>query len=157
MKKRKAGEIIDNGYFDLVRRFPLKPITSARELNRAIESVNELVDRGFENLTHGEEAYLDVLSDLVEKYENTHHPIPDASPVEMLKFFIEDRNTNQRAVALGSGIAVSTLSEILSGRRRMNLEHMHKLAALFKVDVGVFLPKPKLPKTSSSKLHAVKQ
>ena len=141
MKKKKPGEIIDNAYFALVRQFPLKPITSDRELNRAIENVNELVDRGFENLTHGEEAYLDVLSDLVEKYENTHHPIPDASPVEMLKFFIEDRNTNQRAVALGSGIAVSTMSEILAGRRRMNLEHIQKLAGFFKIDPGVFLPK----------------
>ena len=157
MKKKKAGEIIDIVYFELVRRFPLKPITSDAELSRAIEIVNELVDRGFENLTHGEEAYLDVLSDLVEKCENTHHPIPDASPVEMLKFFIEDRKTNQRAVALGSGIAVSTMSEILAGRRRMNLEHMHKLGAFFKIDIGVFLPKPKQPKTSSSKMHAAKK
>lgn len=157
MKKKKVGEIIDNSYFAVVRRFPLKPITSDAELDRSIEIVNELVDREFENLTHGEEAYLDVLSDLVEKYENMHHPIPDASPVEMLKFFIEDRKTNQRAVALGSGIAVSTMSEILAGRRRMNLEHMQKLAAFFKIDVGVFLPKPKQPKTSSSKMHAAKK
>jgi HTH-type transcriptional regulator/antitoxin HigA len=157
MKKKNAGEIIDNGYFELVRRFPLQPITSDAELNRAIENVNALVDRGLENLTHGQEAYLDVLSDLVEKYENTHHPIPDASPMEMLKFFIEDRNTSQRAVALGSGIAVSTLSEILAGRRRMNLKHMQKLAAFFKIDIGVFLPKPKQPKTSSRKMHAAKK
>ena len=157
MKKKKAGKIIDNGYFEFVRRFPLKPITSDAELKQAIEIVNELVDRGFENLTHGEDAYLDVLSDLVEKYENTHHPIPDASPVEMLKFFIEDRNTNQRAAALGSGIAVSTMSEILAGRRRMNLEHMQKLAAFFKIDVGVFLTKPKQPRTSSSKMHAARK
>ena len=141
MKKKNAGKIVDNGYFKFVRRFPLKPITSDAELKQAIEIVNELVDRGFENLTHGEDAYLDVLSDLVEKYENTHHPIPDASPVEMLKFFIEDRNTNQRAVALGCGIAVSTMSEILAGRRRMNLEHIQKLAGFFKIDPGVFLPK----------------
>ena len=149
--------MIDNGYFELVRRFPLKPITSEAELKRAIEIVNELVDRGFKDLTHGEEAYLDVLSDVVEKYENMHHPIPDAGPVEILKFFIEDRNTNQRAVALGSGIAVSTISEILAGRRQMNLEHMQKLAAFFKIDAGVFLPKPKQPKTSSIKLHAAKK
>ena len=157
MKKKKAGEIIDNAYFELVRRFPLRPIASDTELNRAVENVNELVDRGFENLTHGEEGYLDVLSDLVEKYETTHYPIPDASPVEMLKFFIEDRNTNQRAAALGSGIAVSTMSEILAGRRRMNLEHMQKLAAFFKIDVGVFLTKPKQPRTSSSKMHAARK
>jgi len=157
MKKKKAGEIIDNAYFELVRRFPLKPIASDRELDRAIQTLNELVDRGFENLTHGEEAYLDVLSDLVEKYENAQHSIPDASPVEMLKFFIEDRNTNQRAVALGSGIAISTMPEILAGRRRMNLEHMQKFAAFFKIDVSVFVPKPKQPKTSSSKMHAAKK
>jgi len=67
-----------------------------------------------------------------------------------MKFFIEDRNTSQRAVALGSGIAVSTMSEILAGRRRMNLEHMQKLAAFFKIDVGVFLPRPNQRKVSSS-------
>ena len=75
MKKKKAGEVIDNAYFELVRRFPLKPIASDRELNRAIQTVNELVDRGFENLSHGEEAYLDVLSDLVEKYEDEQQAI----------------------------------------------------------------------------------
>ena len=69
MKKKKAGEIIDNAYFELVRRFPLKPIASDRELDRAIQTVNELVDRG--------------------------------------------------------------------------LEHMQKLAAFFKIDVSVFVPKPK--------------
>ena len=46
-------------------------------------------------IAEGEEAYLDVLSDLVKKYEDEHHPIPDASPAEVLKFLIEDRNTNQ--------------------------------------------------------------
>ena len=46
----------------------------------------------------------------------------------MLQFLIEDRKTNQRAVALGSGMHVSTMSEILSGGRQMNLDHMRKLA-----------------------------
>ena len=101
---------------------------------------------------------MDVLPDLVEKYENTHHPILDASPVGMLKFFIEDRNTNQRAVALGSGIAVSTMSEILAGRRRLNLEHMQKIAAFFKVDITLFLPKSQQRKASSSnKVHVAKK
>ena len=143
MKKKKPAEVIDNGYFELVRRFPLKPVASDAELDGAIEVVNELVDRGFENLTTGEEAYLDVLSDLVEKYEKTHHPIPDASPVDMLKFFIEEHGTNQRAAAIGSGIAVSTMSEILAGRRQMNLDHVQKLAGFFKIDAGVFLPRPR--------------
>jgi HTH-type transcriptional regulator/antitoxin HigA len=157
MKKKKTGEVIDNCYFELVRRFPLRPLANDTELDRAIAVINELVDRGFKNLTNGEEAYLDVLSDLVEKYENIHHSIPDVSPTEMLKLFIDDRHTNQRAVALSSGIAASTMSEILAGRRRMNLDHMHKLAKFFKIDVGVFLPKSKQQKLSSRKLHAAKK
>ena len=144
-KKNAAAEVIDDSYFELVRRFPLKPIASDAELDRAVEIVNQLADRGFENLTAGEEAYLDVLSDLVEKYEKTHHPIPDASPVDMLKFFIQERGTNQRAVAIGSGIAVSTMSEILAGRRQMNLEHIRKLGGFFKIDPGVFLPRQRQP------------
>ena len=146
MKRGKsAAAVADNSYFDLVRQFPLKPIASEKELGAATKIINELVDRGFDDLTDGEEAYLDVLSDLVKKYEDERHPIPEASPVAVLQFLIEDRNTNQRAVALGSGIAVSTMSEILAGRREMNLEHMLKLAEFFTVPVAAFLPKRQAP------------
>jgi len=155
--EKKAGVVIDDDYFELVRRFPLKPLTSDKELDQAIEVVNSLVDRGFDNLTRGEEAYLDVLSDLVEKYESEHHPISDASPVEMLRFFIDDRKTNQRAVALGSRIAVSTMSEILAGRRQMNLEHMQKLARFFNVDVAVFLPRATTPRVKPEKVPTARR
>lgn len=145
MGKKSSGAVIDNRYFELVRKFPLKSLQSEEELDRAIVVVNQLVDRGFENLSPGEEAYLDVLSDLVERYEDLRHPIPEASPTDMLQFFMEDRQLSQRAVALGSGIAVSTMSELLAGRRQMNLEHMRKLAAFFHVSVSLFLPDTKKP------------
>ena len=105
----KRAVSADDGYFDLVRRFPLKPLADDADLKAATAIVNELVDRGIDDLSEGEEAYLDVLSDLVKKYEDARHPVPDASPAEVLRFLIEDRDTNQRAVALGSGIAVSTM------------------------------------------------
>ncbi len=139
MKKGVVGK----EYFELVRHFPLRPIRSERELDHAIEVIDELIAR--EDRSRAEDDYLDVLSDLVEKYESEHHPIPDASPVEMLQFLIEERETNQRAVALGSGIAVSTMSEILAGRRQMNLEHMQKLARFFGIEVAVFLPREATP------------
>jgi len=131
-------KVIGNGYLKLFRRFPLRPIRSEAQLGRATEVIDDLISCS--ERTADEDDYLDVLSDLVEKYETEHHPIPAASPVEVLKFLIDDRQTNQRAVALASGIQTSTMSQILAGRRRMNLEHMQKLAAFLKVDVGVFLP-----------------
>jgi HTH-type transcriptional regulator / antitoxin HigA len=152
MKKKNAADVIDNRYFELVQQFPLKQLESDAELDRATEIVNGLVDRGFENLTAGENAYLDVLSDLIEKYETAHHPIPDASPLDLLKFFIEERGTNQRAVAIGSRIAVSTMSELLAGRRQLNLEHIRKLADFFKIDPGTFVPRQRHPRTKDKKL-----
>ena len=87
----------------------------------------------------GEDAYLDVLSTLVEKYEDEHHSIPEATALEVLQFLMDNRKTNQRAVALGSGIAVSTMSEMFAGHRQINLDHMHKLAEHFQVPVSVFV------------------
>jgi HTH-type transcriptional regulator/antitoxin HigA len=145
-------KVIGNGYLQLFRRFPLRPIRSEAELGRATEVIDDLISRS--DRTADEDDYLDVLSDVVEKYETEHHPIPAASPVEVLRFLIDDRQTNQRAVALASGIHTSTMSEILAGRRRMNLEHMQKLAAFLKVDIGVFLPaqkKRRTPKRAAAK------
>jgi HTH-type transcriptional regulator/antitoxin HigA len=133
-----AKNLTTNEYFQLIRRFPLRPIRSEKELNQATQVIDDLIARS----TRSSEAedYLDVLSDLVEKYESEHYSIPDANPAEVLQFLIDEHKTNQRAVALATGIATSTMSEILSGRRQMNLEHMRRLAAFFKLDITAFLP-----------------
>src|SRR5438046_400745 len=108
-------------YLELVRQFPLRPIRSDAELDRAIAVVNSLVDR--EELTTDEDDYLEVLGDLVEKYETEHHPIPPVSDADMLRHLIEARGTTQAAVAAETGIAVSTVSEILAGKRGLNRRH----------------------------------
>lgn len=140
--------VVGNEYFELVRRFPLRPIVSASDLDAATAVIDDLIAR--ESRTADEDAYLDVLSDVVEKYEAEHHPIPDARGAEMLQFLIEDRKTNQRAVAQGSGIAVSTISQLLSGLRQMNVGHMEALARYFDVPASMFISAT-APATSSKK------
>ena len=131
--------VVGKKYLELVGRFPLRPIRSDKELDRATAVIDELI--GARRRTREEEDYLDVLSDLVKKYEDEHYPIPDVSPVEILKTLIEDRRSSQRAVAFGSGIAVSTISDILAGRRQMTLGHMQKLSRHFNVELSLFLPR----------------
>ena len=80
-----------NRYLELIDQFPLRPLRSERELNRATEMIHSLVDR-MDSLDTGEQDYLDVLGDLVEKYELEHHPVGDVSDVEMLQHLIESRN-----------------------------------------------------------------
>ena len=134
MSGRKKG--VSREYLGLIGRFPLRPIRSDRALRLASKLVDELLDR---KLTKDEDAYLDVLSTLIEQYESERHPIDPVSDREMLAHLIEARGANKRQVALATGIAVSTMSELVSGKRRINLTHIQKLAPYFNVEPGVFL------------------
>jgi HTH-type transcriptional regulator/antitoxin HigA len=95
--------------------------------------------------------YLEVLSDLAQKYEFMHRPIADASPGEILKSFMEERRINQPELADGSSLSASTLSRILRGRQKLTLDHMQKLATFLDVDVSVFLPASTLKRQFSRK------
>jgi HTH-type transcriptional regulator/antitoxin HigA len=125
-------------YFELIRVFPLRPIRSDEELDRAIARVDALL--ASDDLGAGEQDYLDVLGDLIEKYESTNHPIPDAPPADVLRHLIDARGVTQAKVAADNRIAESTISAILSGKRVPNRKHVMTLARYFKVSPAVFLP-----------------
>jgi len=133
-------------YLDLVRRFPLRPIRSERELSRAIKVIDALIDRS--SLGTPERDYLDVLSNLVEAYEEEHYPIAKVSDARLLRHLLEARAISQTEVAKATGIATSTLSAVLQGVRQLTREHIGLLAKYFHVVPGVFLfgeqaPEPK--------------
>ena len=139
-----------NRYLDLVREFPLRPIRSEKQLDRATSIIHSLIDR-MDQLGPGEQDYLDVLADIVEKYELEHHPIEDVSDIEMLQHLIDSKDASQRQVALGSKISISTLSDILTGRRSMNRSHIEKLSKYFRVEPAVFLPTQ--PGDTEARIH----
>jgi HTH-type transcriptional regulator/antitoxin HigA len=124
-------------YLELVRRFPLRPIRSESELDAAIAVIDSLIDTG--ELSDDETDYLDVLGDLVKKYETEHHPLPPVSGGDMLRHLIEARGTTQARVAAGTGIAGSTVSEILAGKRGLSRRHIEALARHFHVSPAVFM------------------
>lgn len=96
-----------------------------------------LLDR--DGLDPGERNYLDVLSDLVEKSEAEHQPLPAVTESEMLRHPIEARDVTQAQVAAETGIAESTISAILSGNRGPGRDHVAALARFFKVSPAVFI------------------
>ncbi|MBX9627615.1 MAG: helix-turn-helix domain-containing protein [Gemmataceae bacterium] len=141
-RRRDAGSIAavygagQDRYLELIRRFPLRRLQSEADLDAAIAVVNELIDQ--DALTPPEDDYLDILSDLVEEYEDVHHPMDPVSDADMLRFLIENKALTQAAVATGTGIAESTISEVLAGKRTLNRTQIGKLAAYFKVEPGAF-------------------
>jgi HTH-type transcriptional regulator/antitoxin HigA len=135
-KKQKAPDV----YLKLVRRFPLRPIRSDEELDRAVAMVDSLIDR--ENLNQDEQDYLDVLSDLVERYETEVHPIAPVSDAVLLTHLIEMKGVTQAEVAAQTGIGESTISAFVSGARIPNRKHIAKLAPYFHINPGVFAFQP---------------
>lgn len=125
-----------DAYLELIRKFPLRPIRSERELDQAAAVIDELTDK--DRLSAAEEDYLEVLGDLVRQYEAEHHPIPRADDGEVLRFLIDAREVNQSRLARDAGIAESTISEVLSGRRKLNRRQIGKLARYFNVEPSVF-------------------
>jgi HTH-type transcriptional regulator / antitoxin HigA len=125
------------GDLALMRDWPLRSIRSEADLDRAIAMLDALSDR--EALAPDEHDDLLVLSRLVEDYEEEHHPIPAVAGVPMLRYLIESRGVPQVRVAAEAGIAESTLSEILAGKRKLGVKYIAALAGYFKVDPGLFI------------------
>lgn len=123
-------------YFELVQRFPLRPIHSDAKLREAQEVVGRLVS--LPRLDSAQVDYLQVLAGLVSNYEATRFPRKASSDAEMLAFLIETKGVSQVKAAQDNGIAESTISDILAGRRMLTREHTAKLAAYFNVGESAF-------------------
>jgi HTH-type transcriptional regulator / antitoxin HigA len=112
-------------------------IESEAELERAEEIIDRFLSKG-ENLSPEEEKLLDLISDLVEKYENEHYPFPEVAPNEILKFLMEQKDLRQSdllPIFGSSGIA----SEVVNGKRSISKAQAKKLAEFFKVSVELFI------------------
>ena len=137
---------VPDDYLALVKQFALRPIRSEAEYDRAATILDDLAGRT--DLSRGKRDYLDALTRFVEDYDDEHHAIEaTASPIELLKEMMDQKQmtTTRLGELLGSkGVA----SEILNGKRRLNLNQMYKLAGFFGVEPAVFLERRSLAKSA---------
>jgi len=124
-----------DSYLELVIAFPLSSIRSERHLAEAQKVMDQLLSK--RKLDEGEETYLDALSDLVAVYEDEHHPIKPGSDADMLRHLLDAKGVTQARLSQQTGIAKSTISEVLAGKKPFSRQVMRKLADYFGVDVGI--------------------
>jgi len=124
-------------YLELILRFPLRPLRCDEDLDAAVAMIDALLSRP--SLKQEEHDYLEVLGDLVEAYETEAHPLGPVSDADLLSHLIEARCLSQSEVAEATGIAVSTISEVLRGKRTLNRAHIGKLARYFHVTPDTFV------------------
>jgi len=83
---------------------------------------------------------IELLTLLVEHYEQEHYSIPAADPVSVVRFLIEQQNLAQRDLIPQFG-SESAVSMFLNGQRNLTIEQVRKLSIRFKLPVDLFIPK----------------
>ena len=135
----KRGTKADQ-YLELVRKFPLKPIRSDRQLRAAHKVIDELTRHPEETLSDDQKDYLEVLGDLTIAYENRIMSAETASVsgLDILKHLLEANNMT--ASDLGRLLGNRELgSKILRGQREISKANADALGSRFGLPSHLFL------------------
>jgi len=116
---------------------PLLTIRNEREYEQAVKRLNGLLDEIGASERHPLYELLDTLGTLIHAYEEKHHAMPESSGADLLRFFMEEHGLTQSDLSeVGSQ---GVVSEILTGKRELNIRQIRALAKRFGVSPAVFI------------------
>ena len=136
--KTTQHDRLPDGFLELNGFFPLRPIKDDANLENAQEVADRLAV--LDARTPDQEAYLETLSILIEKYEDDQHAIDTSNqdPIGALKFLMEQHGMN--ASDLGRLLGQRQLgAKILSGDRDLSKVLIQTIATYFRLSPAVFL------------------
>ena len=107
----------------------IKVIKNEEDYERALERLEVIFDAPIDSL-EGDEA--EILSILIEKYEDEHYPIGPPDPIEAIKFRMEQMDLKKSDLAKIIGYK-SRVSEIFSRKRKLTLQMIRKLHDTLKI------------------------
>jgi HTH-type transcriptional regulator/antitoxin HigA len=122
------AEMIANGAPRLIR--------NDLELAAYTEALFELT--ALEKPSRSEAEAIELLTLLVDRYEQTHYSIPAADAVSVVRFLIERQGLAQRDLIPQFG-SESAVSMFLAGQRKLTLDQVRKLSVRFKLPSDVFI------------------
>jgi HTH-type transcriptional regulator / antitoxin HigA len=127
--------INQNVYGDLLAQHQPKAIETEAENEAAIMLAESLEHR---QRTPEEDALLELLIILIEKFEEASYPVPNVEPDRMLLHLMEARNMKQEELV---GIIGSrgVVSEIVNGKRSISKAQAKALSQLFHVSPSLFI------------------
>lgn len=102
----------------------LKTIKTEEEYEKSLVLLESVFDAK-PNTTESET--LEILSLLVHEYEQKHHKIEPLSPIEALKYEMEQQGLTQTGLAKKFGMSKSSISEIINGKKQMSVKLMKYL------------------------------
>jgi len=107
----------------------IKAIKTEKDYNQALNRLDQIFHAPVDS-KEGDEA--EVLSILIEKYEDEHYPIDAPDPIEAIKFRMEQMDMSKRDLAQIIGYK-SRVSEIFSRKRKLTLKMIRSLHEKLKI------------------------
>jgi len=107
----------------------IKVIKTEKDYTIALKRLEEIFHAPIDSV-EGDEA--DLLSILVEKYENEYYPIEAPDPIEAIKFRMEQMDMTKKELAEIIGYS-SRVSEIFSRKRKLTLKMIRNLHDKMKI------------------------
>ncbi len=112
-------------------------IGNEQEYDLALERLNSLVDEVGTDERHPLYSLLDTLGAVVHAWEEQHHPMPTPGGADSLRFLMEEHELTQSDLPeVGSQ---GVVSEILGGKRALNVRQIRALSERFGVSPAVFV------------------
>jgi HTH-type transcriptional regulator/antitoxin HigA len=111
-------------------------INTEADYRRVRKSLDELVDEIGSDEDHHRAGLMDTLATLLHAWEEEHHPVPKAAPRKVLAYLMEEHGLKRQDLKEVGTQGI--VSEILAGKRELNVRQIRKLAVRFGVTPAVF-------------------
>lgn len=131
-----GSRYLSKAYGDLLVEIQPHVITTEAENEIALQNIEKLL--AIPNATSEKERILQLLLTLVEKYEDEHYPMNDASPLDILLHLMEENNLKQADLVNVIGSS-GVVSEVINGKRQISKNQAQALGKFFNVDTKLFL------------------
>ena len=113
-----------------------KVIKTKKQYNEYCAALEELTDLA--NKKKEKQDEIELLSFLIEKWDEEHNSFATVDPVSMLKSLMTEHGMNATELASSLGVSKGLVSDILHYKKGMSKEVIRNLAVLFKVSQEAF-------------------
>ena len=120
----------------------IKPIKSEQDYEKALKRLEVIFDAD-PNTEEGDEA--EILTMLIDNYENQHYPIEAPDPIEAIKIRMEEMNLKQKDLVGVIG-GKSRVSEILNKKKRLTVDMIRELEKILHISASVLVNNYQLSK-----------
>ena len=115
-------------------------IETNSQYHKALAEIETFIEKGFGNLTESETTLLENLSKTVEEFESHKYPMPIYTSIkDILEYYMFENKINKVELSRHLQIPNSTLSEIMNGKKRINLAIAKKLHKILHIDGNFIL------------------